>query len=122
MSALNALHARFGEEVAFFVVYIREAHPVGSRRPDRRVRVEEPETLEERAQVAGSCAADLDLRLPVLIDQVDDDVERDYSAWPDRLFLIDVEGRVAYRGGRGPRGFRPEELEAAIEDLLGEAR
>jgi alkylhydroperoxidase family enzyme len=33
---------------------------------------------------------------------------------PARLYLIDREGRVAFKSGRGPFGFKPEELEQAI--------
>jgi hypothetical protein len=37
---------------------------------------------------------------------------------PDRLYLIDRTGRVAYKGGRGPFGFKPPELGQAIAMLL----
>ena len=42
-----------------------------------------------------------------------------YSGWPDRLYLIGVDGDVVYAGGRGPWGFQPDDLEAAIEEELG---
>lgn len=44
--------------------------------------------------------------------------ERAYGAWPDRLYLVDTAGKIAYRGAPGPRGFKPEELEAALKALL----
>ena len=56
--------------------------------------------------------------LPALVDDVDDAVNSAYSAWPDRLYLVDVDGRIAYQGGRGPFGFAPDELEVAIRSLL----
>jgi len=57
----------------------------------------------------------LELReLPALIDDLDDTVNKAYAAWPDRLYLIGQGGRVVYHGGRGPFGFAPDELEAAI--------
>jgi hypothetical protein len=37
---------------------------------------------------------------------------------PDRLYLLDRGGRVAYKGGRGPMGFKPGELEQSIVMLL----
>jgi cytochrome oxidase Cu insertion factor (SCO1/SenC/PrrC family) len=59
--------------------------------------------------------ATLDLDpIPALIDDLDDAVSTAYAAWPDRLYLIDRDGRIAYHGGRGPFGFDPEELEQAI--------
>jgi hypothetical protein len=33
---------------------------------------------------------------------------------PDRLYIIDAAGRVAYKGGRGPFGFKPGEMEQAL--------
>ena len=48
---------------------------------------------------------------------MDDAVMTAYAAWPERLYLIDVDGRVLYAGGRGPFGFKPRELEKAIQTL-----
>src|SRR5206468_7455206 len=41
-----------------------------------------------------------------------------YSAWPDRIYVVDVAGRVAYKGAPGPWGFRTAEAAAMIERLL----
>ncbi|MGH7151066.1 MAG: deiodinase-like protein [Planctomycetota bacterium] len=106
------------EEVEFFFVYIREAHALDSlwpiAGPDSPL-VEEPATSEERHAIAGTCSASLALEaIPLLVDDMDGSVERSYEAWPDRLFLVDRQGRVAYRSGPGPFGFEPDELEEAI--------
>jgi hypothetical protein len=37
---------------------------------------------------------------------------------PDRLYIIDTKGRVAYKGGRGPFGYKPPEMEQALIMLL----
>jgi hypothetical protein len=37
---------------------------------------------------------------------------------PDRLYVIDRNGRVAYKSGRGPRGFKPQEMQQALMLLL----
>ena len=58
---------------------------------------------------------------PVLLDDVDDAVALAYGGWPDRLYLIGRDGRVAFQGEPGPDGFKPEELAAAIESELGSA-
>jgi len=54
----------------------------------------------------------------VLVDDMMDSVAKAYSAMPDRLFILDAEGKIAYRGERGPRGFRVDEMEKAILKLL----
>ncbi len=48
--------------------------------------------------------------------------QKAYAGWPDRLYVIDAEGKVAYKGGPGPGGFRPPEAEAALKKLVGEKK
>lgn len=119
MSALNKLFKTYKTDVEFFVVYIREAHASDSRRPDPVLDVKQPKTFVERLGVANTCRSDLGLKLPMLIDGLENKTEAAYGAWPDRLFLVDTKGVLAYRGGPGPRGFKPAELEAAIKRVLG---
>src|SRR5581483_4019476 len=58
------------------------------------------------------------ITMPLLIDAMDDRVGHAYSGMPDRLYVIDREGRVAYKGGRGPFGFKPGEMEQSLLMLL----
>jgi len=123
---LRELHAAYAEDVAFYVVYIREAHALDSRFPSgggENPILEDPRTLAERRAVAGVCMAELDLgELPALVDGLDDAVSTAYAAWPDRLYLVGADGRIAYHGGRGPFGFDPDGLERAIVDALRRKR
>ena len=41
---------------------------------------------------------------------------------PDRLYVVDSRGRIAYKGGRGPFGYKPSELEQALLMLLLDER
>jgi hypothetical protein len=104
-------------------VYIREAHPAdGWVLPENRrsgVSVVDPTTDDERATVASACAASLRLQMPMAVDGVDNAVASAYGGWPDRLYLVGSDGRIAYQGGEGPFGFKPDELERAIERELG---
>ena len=54
------------------------------------------------------------MQVPMLVDGIDNRVGEAYSGFPDRLYLIDIDGKVAYKGGRGPFGFIPQELEQAL--------
>lgn len=112
---------RHRDRVAFLVVYIREAHPEdGWVLPENRrsgVAINDPTTATERAEVAATCATRLELRMPMVIDGPDNAVGSAYGGWPDRLYLVDRDGRIAYQGGDGPFGFRPDELEQAITAL-----
>ena len=75
----------------------------------------QPTTAHERVDIAEACTLGLDLNIPTLLDEMTNEVDEAYAALPDRLYLIDEEGRIAYRSERGPRGFRPDEFKAAIE-------
>jgi hypothetical protein len=103
------------------VVYIREAHPEeGWILPENRrsgVAVHEPTTDDERQTVASTCAVNLQLRMPMVVDGLDNAVASAYGGWPDRLYLIGQNRRIAFQGGEGPFGFKPEELARAIERL-----
>jgi Iodothyronine deiodinase len=121
LGVLHDLHERYGDRVAFFVVYIREAHPedgwVLTANREQEIAVADPASGEEREAVGEACVARLAIRIPTLVDGLDDAVARAYGGWPDRLYLIDRDGRVAFQGGEGPFGFEPELLEQAIEAL-----
>jgi hypothetical protein len=56
--------------------------------------------------------------MPLLVDEIDDRVGRAYSGMPDRLYIIDREGKVAFKSGRGPFGFKPGEMEQMLVMLL----
>lgn len=106
----------------FLVVYIAEAHALDGVSPNTAKNaplVEEPITFEERYTIAGTCMTSLSLqRLPAVIDGIDNAVNLNYRALPDRLYLVGKDGKIAYAGGRGPRGFKPWELEEAIRKEL----
>ncbi len=102
------------------IVYIREAHALDSPSPMYTVLVEDPTNLGERLEVAKTCMTRLALEpIPAVVDRLDDKVNKAYAGYPDRLFLVGKDGRISYAGGRGPFGFKPAELEAAIKKELG---
>jgi hypothetical protein len=115
LGALSRLVERYRSEVEFLVVYVREAHPedgwVLAENRRAGVAVRDPRSTEERV----ACATRVELDLPFVVDRVDDEVARRYGGWPDRLYLIGRDGRIAYQGGPGPDGFVVAELEKAIE-------
>jgi hypothetical protein len=53
--------------------------------------------------------------MAMVVDRVDNAVASAYGGWPDRLYLIRSDGRIVFQGGEGPFGFKPEELERALE-------
>lgn len=78
----------------------------------------QPTKLEEREDVAKTCSAKLDIKFPVLIDGMDNKTNTDYSGWPDRLYVVGKDGKIAYKGRPGPGGFNVKEMSDALEKLL----
>jgi hypothetical protein len=121
--ALNTLYQQYRDRVAFHVVYIEEAHPIDAWQVSDNVKddvlVKSTETADERDHVAGVCLARLGIKLPALIDEPDNRVERAYTAWPDRLYVIDRNGRIAYKSAAGPFGFKPADLADALKRITG---
>lgn len=105
-----------------FAIYIREAHPADGWKMEANdnvgVSFDQPATQEARNLVASACCQALNLTMPLLVDTIDDRVNRAYSGFPDRLYLVDRHGKVVYKGGRGPYGYKPRELEQSLLMLL----
>ena len=121
MPALNKLYRDYRDRVAFHVVYIQEAHPIDAWQVKDNltddVLVKSTQTADERENVAGVCVVKLGIEMPALIDDPDDHVEQAYTAWPDRLYVIDRDGRVAYKSDAGPFGFKPSSVEETLKRL-----
>ncbi len=123
---LEKLYERYQDRAKFFLVYVREAHPsdgwwmLSNQRAG--IKLEQPQLDDDRRAVAETCQRHLDLKLPFLVDSVDDKVGAAYSGMPNRLYLIDQAGQIAFKNGRGPFGFHPRQLEQALVLLLNEDR
>ena len=53
--------------------------------------------------------------MPLVVDAMDNAGEEAFAAWPERLYVIGADGKVAYKGGMGPFGFTADELEAWLK-------
>jgi hypothetical protein len=119
---IEKLYQDYKDQAHIYVVYIREAHPVGGpRRPPDQFQIADPKTLAERQKVAQQFAAAVKLSAPLLVDTIDDQVETAYSGWPDRIYILNSQGQIVHKGAPGPGGFRPSitEAPAILAKLLG---
>jgi hypothetical protein len=123
VGALDAMAKKYAKQADFKVVYVREAHPSDGWQVPQNERhgvvFQTPKTSEEREKVASACADGLKISIPIVIDGMNDKVEQAYAGWPDRIYIIGIDGKVAFRGRPGPTGFRPDEAEAALKKLVG---
>ncbi len=84
----------------------------------REIVYDSPTTDAERVQLAQVCMLRLNLEMPMLIDGIDDAVDAAYAAMPERLYLVDAEGVIAWRSEMGPFGFDPDAWEHQIREHL----
>jgi thiol-disulfide isomerase/thioredoxin len=116
--AVNEISQRFQDDATFLGVYVREAHPTDGWKMESNLRVgvcvAQPGSYTERAVVAQQCQRVFKPSFPLLVDDIDDSVGNAYSGMPARLYVIDSDGRIAYKAGRGPFGFKPGEMEQAL--------
>lgn len=103
-------------------MYISEAHPSDIWQMESNIRDKvvfaSPRSEEERAAIAGMCVRKLNLEFPAVLDEFGNSTEQAYTGWPDRIYLIDSQGRIAYKSKAGPFGFKPDELAAALSQTL----
>ena len=104
-------------------MYISEAHPDDEWQMDvnkeEQVVFKQPTTFAERQALATVLVDRLKYRLPLAVDGIDNAAEKAYAAWPERIYVIGRDGRIVYKGGMGPFGFKPDEAEKRLAEHLG---
>ena len=120
---MNQIYRRFQDQIDFFIIYVQEAHPSDGWQADSNltdgVLFRQYQGYDEREEVAQTCSLDIHLSIPVLIEEMDNAIDEAYGAAPERLCVIDADGKVAYHGGAGPNFFDVDEWEQAIDGCLG---
>ena len=109
----------YRDKVEFLCVYIQEAHPRDGwqvpNNTEQGVVYKQAGSEDERAEIAEACVLNLNLKLPMALDDMSNVVDTAYAALPDRLYLVDREGHIHYRSGPGPWGFDVDAWEEAIK-------
>jgi peroxiredoxin len=124
VDAINDLHTYYEGEVRFLFVYIREAHPVedGSiPENDGIAPVHAATCLQDRQRAALACAAALQIQMPILVDDQDNRVATEYRAWPERVYVVDGTGRIAYTNVT-PGTIDCRAIADSLQSLLGDCR
>jgi type I thyroxine 5'-deiodinase len=116
------MYRRYQDRASLVFVYIAEAHATDGwqmqSNVDEDVLVANHVTVEDRFAAARAGVERLGLTMPVLVDGMDDGVGNAFAAWPERLYVVDAHGHIAYTGGPGPFEFDPDAAAAALDELL----
>ncbi len=116
------MYNEFKDRADFWVVYLAEAHTIDEWQSDSNeaegIRLKQHESFEERKAAARLCREKLGLSIPTLVDGMNNDAFEAFSAWPERIYIVNGLGRVHYRGGPGPFDFKPDSARSALLELL----
>jgi len=53
-----------------------------------------------------------------VLDDFRNSTETAYTGWPDRLYVINRDGRIACKSNTGPYGFKPAEVADTLTRLV----
>jgi len=118
----------YKDHADFLTIYVREAHPTDewqmkSNEKDKDdVCYAQPKTLAQRVAIANDFTQRFKYPVPFGIDQMDNAANDAYAAWPERLYILDENGYVAYKGGNGPFKYDPKEVRAWLASHYGEVK
>jgi Iodothyronine deiodinase len=79
----------------------------------------QPKTIGDRVAIANDFTQRFKYPLPFGIDEMSNTANDTYAAWPERLYIIDENGRIAYKGGNGPFQYDPKEVRAWLAKRYG---
>lgn len=114
MGDVVQIYNDYKEHADFLTVYVREAHPTDEWQMKSNVKDDvcyaQPKTLQQRVAIAQDFTKRYKFPLPFGIDDMSNAADTAYAAWPERLYIVDETGHVAYRGGMGPFHYKPAEV------------
>ncbi len=113
------MYEQFKDRANFLTIYIREAHPQNEWQMKENLKDDvcymQPHSLEGRGVIGNDFVRRFHYPVPFGIDGMDDTAMKQYAAWPERVYIIGEDGKIAYKGGIGPGDYHPEQAEAWLK-------
>ena len=111
----SQLYDQYKDQYNFCILYIKEAHPIegwtsGIPLPLSGKSYKQPKTMKERFSIVDdlynssefSCCKE---KIPIIVDYISDNSNEVFMSEPVRLYVIDPNGKVLFKGGRGPLNY-----------------
>ncbi|CAG8642223.1 18550_t:CDS:2 [Dentiscutata erythropus] len=114
---LNDIYERYRTSTDFYMIQIKEAHasdvwPIGNI-----VDVKDHKTLDDRLTAAEEMVKATELKIPVLVDTMDNTFLKLYCPWPFRFFIV-VDGILKLVGMPKEARYDTTDLVECLETLL----
>jgi len=108
--SLKRLYAQCGDDIAFLILNVREAHP-GEHYP-------QPDTMEEKIDHARTLKDFYELPWTVAVDDLDGTLNLAMDGKPNSAYLMDRDGKIVFRSvwARDLRGSIRRALESAAHE------
>ena len=123
---MDSLYRKYRDHADFLTVYIREAHPTDEWQMVENERegvcYMQPRTLAQRVAIAKDFVQRFGFAMPLAVDPMENPADRIYAGWPERFYIVDESGAIAYKGKTGPFGYHPEEVQAWLAKRFGQER
>lgn len=95
MPGIEELYRKYKDkDVEFFVVYSKEPH-AGERRYWKKY--EQHTSYEHKLSYAKELVEQFGMKVPVLVDDIDETVVYAFGRMPNMVYIIDKEGKIAYK-------------------------
>lgn len=121
MAEVEQIRKDFQDQVELVLVYIKEAHPGDEWQMDSNVESEvvfnQPKSFQARVDLARTFMDRMKVETETFVDDIRNTALACYAAWPERIYVIDPDGRIVYKGGMGPFYFKPDELREFLENM-----
>jgi len=87
----------FQEVADFLVIYISEAHPKDAWPLGKHVEIESHKNINDRIGAAKFYQQKFGLRIPMLVDTMENQFDKNYASWPERFYII-INNQIHYMG------------------------
>lgn len=116
MAGVESLHEKYKDkDVEFFVVYSREPH-AEERRYFKKYK--QHTSYEHKKEYACELVQTFGMKVPVLIDDLDEAVVKAFGRMPNMTFVVDKEGKIAYKAD----WMEATRISEVLDELLAEEK
>jgi len=90
---IHRLQNKYETSISFLAIYIVEAHAIDEWPVGDPLKVTQPKTIAERCGVARAFVSEYDLKLPMVVDQLDNNFSDTFAGWPVRFYVVQRDDR-----------------------------
>lgn len=94
----NIVYDKLKDLVDFVFVYILEAHADDEWKLGNQVRINQHKSIKDRVQAARKFQDENGIKIPMLVDTMDNAFNKEFAAWPTRFYVV-YNGELVYVEG-----------------------